>query len=59
MRCFQEEIFGPVIGITTFKTESEALAIANETQFGLGTRDTNLAYRMGRNIKAGRVWTNC
>lgn len=63
MRCFQEEIFGPVIGITTFKTEAEALAIANETQFGLGagvwTRDTNLAYRMGRNIQAGRVWTNC
>ena len=63
MRCFQEEIFGPVIGITTFKDEAEALAIANETQFGLGagvwTRDSNLAYRMGRGIKAGRVWTNC
>ncbi|MCE0488936.1 aldehyde dehydrogenase [Pantoea sp. Mb-10] len=63
MRCFQEEIFGPVIGVTTFKDEAEALAIANETQFGLGagvwTRDTNLAYRMGRGIKAGRVWTNC
>lgn len=63
MRSFQEEIFGPVIGITTFKDENEALEIANNTQFGLGagvwTRDTNLAYRMGRNIKAGRVWTNC
>jgi len=63
MRCFQEEIFGPVIGVTTFKDEAEALAIANETQFGLGaglwTRDTNLAYRVGRSIKAGRVWTNC
>jgi len=63
MRCFQEEIFGPVIGITTFKDEAQALEIANETQFGLGagvwTRDTNLAYRMGRSIKAGRVWTNC
>lgn len=63
MRSFQEEIFGPVIRVTTFKDEAEALAIANETQFGLGagvwTRDTNLAYRMGRGIKAGRVWTNC
>lgn len=63
MRSFQEEIFGPVIGVTTFKDEAEALAIANQTQFGLGagvwTRDTNLAYRMGRGIKAGRVWTNC
>ena len=63
MRCFQDEIFGPVIGITTFKDEAEALAIANQTQFGLGagvwTRDSNLAYRMGRGIKAGRVWTNC
>ncbi|WP_437613125.1 acetaldehyde dehydrogenase ExaC [Erwinia sp. V71] len=63
MRCFQEEIFGPVIGVTTFKDEAEALAIANETQFGLGagvwTRDSHLAYRMGRGIKAGRVWTNC
>ncbi|MFP8965158.1 aldehyde dehydrogenase family protein [Pokkaliibacter sp. CJK22405] len=63
MRVFQEEIFGPVIGITTFKTEEEALAIANDTQFGLGagvwTRDINRAYRMGRGIQAGRVWTNC
>ena len=63
MRSFQEEIFGPVIGVTTFKDEAEALEIANQTQFGLGagvwTRDSNLAYRMGRGIKAGRVWTNC
>ena len=63
MRIFQEEIFGPVIGITTFKTEAEALAIANDSQFGLGagvwTRDMNRAYRMGRGIQAGRVWTNC
>ena len=63
MRIFQEEIFGPVVGITTFKTEEEALAIANSTEFGLGagvwTRDTNRAYRMGRAIQAGRVWMNC
>ena len=63
MRVFQEEIFGPVVGITTFKDEAEALALANDTDYGLGagvwTRDINLAYRMGRNIQAGRVWTNC
>ncbi|MCW8832516.1 MAG: aldehyde dehydrogenase [Colwellia sp.] len=63
MRVFQEEIFGPVIAVTTFKDEAEALAIANDTAYGLGagvwTRDTNLAYRMGRGIQAGRVWTNC
>ncbi|HAB90832.1 MAG TPA: aldehyde dehydrogenase [Pseudomonas sp.] len=63
MRVFQEEIFGPVVSITTFKDEAEALAIANDTEFGLGaglwTRDVNRAYRMGRAIKAGRVWTNC
>ncbi|MEQ3632652.1 aldehyde dehydrogenase family protein [Thalassolituus sp.] len=63
MRVFQEEIFGPVISVTTFKDEAEALAIANDTEFGLGagvwTRDMNRAYRMGRNIQAGRVWTNC
>ena len=63
MRVFQEEIFGPVIGVTTFKDEAEALAIANDTEYGLGagvwTRDINRAYRMGRAIKAGRVWTNC
>ncbi|MFP3518786.1 aldehyde dehydrogenase family protein, partial [Pseudomonas sp. SIMBA_077] len=59
----QEEIFGPVVGVTTFKDEAEALAIANDSEFGLGaglwTRDINRAYRMGRGIKAGRVWTNC
>lgn len=63
MRVFQEEIFGPVIGVTTFKDEAEALAIANDTEYGLGagvwTRDINRAYRMGRNIEAGRIWTNC
>ena len=63
MRIFQEEIFGPVISATTFKDEAEALEIANDTEFGLGagvwTRDMNRAYRMGRGIQAGRVWTNC
>src|SRR6266545_772200 len=63
MRIFQEEIFGPVLAVTTFKTEEEALAIANDTLYGLGagvwTRDTAKAFRMGRGIKAGRVWTNC
>ncbi|WP_333700651.1 aldehyde dehydrogenase, partial [Rivihabitans pingtungensis] len=63
MRVFQEEIFGPVVAVTTFKDKEEALALANDTSFGLGagvwTRDGTLAYRMGRGIKAGRVWTNC
>jgi aldehyde dehydrogenase len=63
MRVFQEEIFGPVLAVTTFKDEAEALAIANDTLYGLGagvwTRDGARAYRMGRAIKAGRVWTNC
>ncbi|WP_028302737.1 acetaldehyde dehydrogenase ExaC [Oceanospirillum maris] len=63
MRVFQEEIFGPVVAVTTFKDEAEALAIANDSEFGLGagvwTRDMNLSYRMGRGIEAGRVWTNC
>lgn len=63
MRIFQEEIFGPVVAVTTFKDEAEALSIANDTMFGLGaglwTRDMNRAYRMGRSIQAGRVWTNC
>jgi aldehyde dehydrogenase len=63
MRVFQEEIFGPVVSVTTFKDEEEAVAIANDTEFGLGaglwTRDINRAYRVGRAIKAGRVWTNC
>ncbi|MEM0911105.1 MAG: aldehyde dehydrogenase family protein [Pseudomonadota bacterium] len=63
MRVFQEEIFGPVVSVQTFKTEEEAIQIANDTSFGLGagvwTRDMNRAYRMGRAIEAGRVWTNC
>jgi len=63
MRIFQEEIFGPVLAITTFEDENDALRIANDTLYGLGagvwTRDINLAYRMGRGIQAGRVWTNC
>ena len=63
MRIFQEEIFGPVVSVTTFKTQEEALEIANDTLYGLGsgiwTRDMNTAYRFGRGIKAGRVWTNC
>ena len=63
MRVFQEEIFGPVVAVTTFKDEREALEIANDTLYGLGagvwTRDGSRAYRMGRAIKAGRVWTNC
>ena len=63
MRIFQEEIFGPVLAVTTFKDEAEALEIANDTLYGLGSgvwsRDGSRAYRMGRGIKAGRVWTNC
>ncbi len=63
MRIFQEEIFGPVLSVTTFEDEAEALEIANDTLYGLGsgvwTRDINRAYRMGRGIQAGRVWTNC
>ncbi|MDM5335582.1 aldehyde dehydrogenase family protein [Ureibacillus composti] len=63
MRIFQEEIFGPVVAVTTFKTKEEALEIANDTLYGLGagvwTRDMNTAYRFGREIEAGRVWTNC
>ncbi|AYH43312.1 aldehyde dehydrogenase [Azoarcus sp. DN11] len=63
MRIFQEEIFGPVLSVTTFKDEAEALSIANDTLYGLGagvwSRDGSRAYRMGRGIKAGRVWTNC
>ena len=63
MRIFQEEIFGPVVSVTTFKTKEEALELANDTLYGLGagiwTRDTHTAYRFGRGIQAGRVWTNC
>jgi len=63
MRIFQEEIFGPVVAVTTFRDDAEALRIANDTLYGLGagvwTRDATRAYRFGRGIKAGRVWTNC
>ncbi len=63
MRVFQEEIFGPVVAVTPFKDFDDALSIANDTLYGLGagvwTRDSNTAYRAGRGIKAGRVWTNC
>jgi aldehyde dehydrogenase len=63
MRIFQEEIFGPVVSVTTFKDEADALAIANDTMYGLGaglwTRDGSRAFRVGRAIQAGRVWTNC
>jgi len=62
MRIFQEEIFGPVLSVTTFKDDEEALEIANDTLYGLGagvwTRNINKAYRFGRAIQAGRVWTN-
>ncbi|MGA1802464.1 aldehyde dehydrogenase [Rhizobium sp. HT1-10] len=63
MRVFQEEIFGPVVSVTTFKDDKEALEIANDTLYGLGagvwSRDANRCYRFGREIQAGRVWTNC
>lgn len=63
MRVFQEEIFGPVVSVTTFSTPEEALEIANDTLYGLGagvwSRDINTCYRFGRAIQAGRVWTNC
>jgi len=63
MRVFQEEIFGPVVSVTTFDTPEQAMEIANDTLYGLGagvwTRDLNTAYRFGRGIQAGRVWTNC
>jgi aldehyde dehydrogenase len=63
MRIFQEEIFGPVLSVTTFKDQDEALSIANDTLYGLGagvwSREANTCYRMGRGIQAGRVWTNC
>jgi aldehyde dehydrogenase len=63
MRIFQEEIFGPVVAVTKFRTTEEALELANDTLYGLGagvwTRDQNTAYRLGRGIQAGRVWVNC
>ena len=63
MRVFQEEIFGPVLAVTTFKDDDEAMSIANDTLYGLGagvwTRSVHKAYRFGRGIQAGRVWTNC
>jgi len=63
MRVFQEEIFGPVVSVTKFKDDEEALSIANDTLYGLGagvwSRDGNRAYRFGRAVQAGRVWTNC
>jgi aldehyde dehydrogenase len=63
MRVFQEEIFRPVVSVAKFKDEAEALSIANDTLYGLGagvwSRNGNTAYRMGRAIQAGRVWTNC
>jgi len=63
MRIFQEEIFGPVLCVTTFRDESEALAIANDSPYGLGagvwSRDANRCHRLSKGIKAGRVWVNC
>jgi len=63
MRVFQEEIFGPVTGVISFKTEDEAIAMANDTVYGLGagvwTRDMHQAYQVPRAIQAGRVWVNC
>jgi aldehyde dehydrogenase len=63
MRVFQEEIFGPVVSVTTFKDDEEAIAIANDTLYGLGagvwSRDANRCYRAGRALQVGRVWTNC
>jgi aldehyde dehydrogenase len=63
MRVFQEEIFGPCVSVTTFKTEEEALEIANDTLYGLGaglwTRDRNRSFRVVRGLQAGRVWVNC
>jgi aldehyde dehydrogenase len=62
MRIFQEEIFGPVVSVTTFKDDAEALEIANDTLYGLGagvwSRDANRCYQFGRSIQAGRVWVN-
>jgi aldehyde dehydrogenase len=62
MRIFQEEIFGPVLAVTTFKTTEEAIELANDTMYGLGagvwTRDAHELYRVPRSIQAGRVWVN-
>lgn len=62
MRIFQEEIFGPVLSVVTFKDYDEAIRVANDTNYGLGagvwTRNGNIAYRAGRDIQAGRVWVN-
>ncbi|HQE15988.1 MAG TPA: aldehyde dehydrogenase family protein [Mycobacterium sp.] len=63
MRIFQEEIFGPVVSVTSFSDYDDAIRVANDTLYGLGagvwSRNGNVAYRAGRDIKAGRVWTNC
>jgi aldehyde dehydrogenase len=63
MRIFQEEIFGPVVSVTSFDDESDAIRIANDTLYGLGaglwTRDTHTSFRVARAIQAGRVWVNC
>lgn len=63
LKIFRDEVFGPVIAVTTFKTEEEAIAIANDTSYGLGAgvwaRDVNVQYRVSRAIKAGRIWANC
>jgi aldehyde dehydrogenase len=62
MRIFQEEIFGPVLSVTSFKDYDEAISIANDTLYGLGagvwSREADTSYRAGRAIQAGRVWTN-
>ena len=63
MRIFQEEIFGPVVSVTEFSDYDDAISMANDTLYGLGagvwSREQNIAYRAGRDIQAGRVWTNC
>jgi len=63
MRIFQEEIFGPVLSVTTFKDEKEAMEIANDTLYGLGagvwTRDVHQMQKFSRGIQAGRIWCNC
>ena len=63
MQIFRNEVFGPVLAVTTFKDEAEAIALANDTAYGLGagvwTRDVNRQHRVGRALKSGRVWMNC